>query len=237
MKLSKLSALCLAATTTFATTTAMAWESENGQHMTSASVELASDYVFRGISFSDNKPAISGSFDYEHISGFYTGIWSSSIAGGSEINVYGGFASEIGDTGIGYDIGVLRYIFPGDSEFNNNEVYGALSYSYFTLGYAYDKNFEGSGEKVHYWNVAFDYELPIFDGVDFTAAYGYSDFSSKLGISGYSDYYVGLSKNFVGFDWTLAYIATSSKAGDFYNEDLGRSATSDKFVFSIGKTF
>lgn len=233
MKLKTLSALCLSASALMATSTAMAWESANGQHMTSASVELATDYVFRGISFSDNKPAISGAFDYEHASGLYAGIWGTSISGGSEINIYGGFANEFGDTGIGYDIGVLRYIFPGDDEFNNNEVYGALSYSFFTLGYAYDKNFEGSGEKVHYWNLAFDYDLPIFDGVGFTAAYGYSDFDSDLGISGYSDYYVGLSKEFIGFDWSLAYIGTSSKAGDFY----GRDITDDKFVFAIGKSF
>lgn len=237
MKLKTLSALTLAASTTLAAGSVMAWESEDGQHSTSVSAEIASDYVFRGISFSDNKPAVSGSLDYEHASGFYTGIWKTSNADNGEINIYGGYASEFGDTGISYDVGALRYIFPGFDEFNNNEVYGSVGYSLFTLGYAYDKNFEGTGEKVHYWNLALDYELPYFQGVDFTAAYGYSDFDSKLDISGYSDYYVGLTKNFVGFDWTVAYTGTSSKAEDYYGPDLGKSATDDKFVLSVGKTF
>ncbi|MBT3506047.1 MAG: hypothetical protein HN475_09850, partial [Piscirickettsiaceae bacterium] len=63
MKMKKLSTLCLAASTLFAASSAMAWESENGQHSTSASVALSSDYVWRGYSQTDNEPAISGSFD------------------------------------------------------------------------------------------------------------------------------------------------------------------------------
>ncbi|HET8808236.1 MAG TPA: TorF family putative porin, partial [Methylophaga sp.] len=71
MKLKTLSALCLAASTLAMTSTAMAWESEDGQHSTSASVALSSEYIWRGISQTDGDPAISGSFDYAHSSGFY----------------------------------------------------------------------------------------------------------------------------------------------------------------------
>jgi hypothetical protein len=31
-----------------------------------------------------------------------------------EIDVYGGYAGEFGDTGIGYDVGFLQYFYPGD---------------------------------------------------------------------------------------------------------------------------
>ena len=37
---------------------AMAWESEDGQHSTSASVALSSEYIWRGISQTDGDPAI-----------------------------------------------------------------------------------------------------------------------------------------------------------------------------------
>ena len=37
----------------------------------SANVTLTSDYKFRGISQSDESPAIQGGFDIEHESGFY----------------------------------------------------------------------------------------------------------------------------------------------------------------------
>ncbi len=243
MQLRKLSAAICAATSLFVAGTAAAWESADGQHATSATVELFSDYVFRGISLSDNKPAIQGSFDYEHASGFYTGIWGSNISLGdasSEVGDYGGFASEIMDTGIEYDLGVWRYMFPGESGANNNEVYASLGYSYFTFSYAYAKNFEGFGETGHYYNIAFDYELPVFGGVGFTAAYGYQDFSSSLKremdspVGSYSDYYVALTKEFVGFDWTLAYTGVDSDGRKYVDRS---SVAKDKFIFSVGKSF
>jgi uncharacterized protein (TIGR02001 family) len=42
---------------------------------------LVSDYIFRGISQTQNQPAIQGGFDYNHASGFYVGTWASNVAG------------------------------------------------------------------------------------------------------------------------------------------------------------
>lgn len=244
MKLSKLSALCFAATTMFTASSAMAWESENGAHSTSASVDLSSDYRFRGISFSDNKPAISGSFDYAHSSGLYTGVWMTSNSGDGEINVYGGYGSEFGDSGVSYDVGVLRYIFPGASEFNNNEFYAGLGYSYFSLGYAYDPDWEGNDEAAHYFSVGFDYDLPA--GFGFSASYGVTNFDSDLedivGESSYSDYSISLSKSLVGFDWTLSYIGVDNDGEAVYSDPgsyggLDDSSTDDTLVFSVSKSF
>ena len=45
----------------------------------SANVTLASDYVFRGISQTDNQIAIQGGFDYAQDNGFYVGTWASNV--------------------------------------------------------------------------------------------------------------------------------------------------------------
>ena len=45
-----------------------------------ANVTVASSYIYRGITQSNNKPAIQGGFDYAHESGFYVGNWNSSIS-------------------------------------------------------------------------------------------------------------------------------------------------------------
>jgi hypothetical protein len=45
----------------------------------SANVTLASDYVFRGVSQTDNQMAIQGGFDWGHDSGFYVGTWASNV--------------------------------------------------------------------------------------------------------------------------------------------------------------
>jgi len=65
-----------------------------------ASVTLASDYVFRGISQTDQDPAVQGSFDYKHPLGVYLGVWASNVdenvsKGNIEIDYYGGYTKEL----------------------------------------------------------------------------------------------------------------------------------------------
>src|SRR5574337_404937 len=45
-----------------------------------ANVTFASQYVFRGLSQTNGKPAIQGGLDYVHSSGFYVGTWLSNVS-------------------------------------------------------------------------------------------------------------------------------------------------------------
>jgi uncharacterized protein (TIGR02001 family) len=234
MKLSKISALCFAATTLFAASSAMAWESEDGAHSTSASVALSSEYVWRGISQTDEDPAISGSFDYAHSSGFYAGTWASNVDYGddasAEIDLYAGFAGEFGDSGVGYDVGVLRYIFPGE-DYNFNEVYGSLSYSIFSLGVAHSSDALGSGEDGTYYSLDAGYDLPM--GFSLAGGVGYYDLDEDaFGEDGYTNYYVGVSKEFAGFGFDITYSDTDSDAEDIFGDDL----SDGRFIFTISKS-
>lgn len=237
MRLSKISALCLAASTMFAASSAMAWESENGQHSTSASVALSTDYVWRGYSQTDEGPAISGSFDYAHSSGFYAGTWASNVdfdTPGSdvdasmELDIYAGFGGEFGDTGIGYDVGVLRYIYPGEESLDWNEVYGSLSYSYFTVGVAHSGDVYGSSEKGTYYSLGFDYDLPY--SVALSAGYGYYDYDDDVFEDNHQDYRIGLAKDFAGFTFDMTYYDMDDDGEDAYG-DLAE----DRVVFTISK--
>lgn len=108
----------------------------------SANVGLYSDYVFRGYTQTQNEPAIQGGFDVEHSSGLYVGTWASNVdwttAGGYmdknsiEIDVYGGWATELPFWGLGFDIGVLQFLYPGSDtagqvETDATEIYVGLS--------------------------------------------------------------------------------------------------------------
>jgi uncharacterized protein (TIGR02001 family) len=108
----------------------------------SANVGLYSDYVFRGYTQTQNEPAIQGGFDVEHSSGLYVGTWASNVdwttAGGYmdknsiEIDVYGGWATELPLGGIGFDVGVLQFLYPGSDatgavETDATEIYVGLS--------------------------------------------------------------------------------------------------------------
>ncbi|MFH0934882.1 MAG: TorF family putative porin, partial [Pseudomonadota bacterium] len=115
----------------------------------SSNVTLTSNYLYRGISQTGNKAAIQGGFDLAHASGVYAGAWASSISwlsdagtgianAGTEIDTYVGYAGAAGD--IGYDVGFLRYNYPGDYGGNlsadTNELYGKVSYKWVYFKYS-----------------------------------------------------------------------------------------------------
>ncbi|AFJ03068.1 hypothetical protein, proteobacterial [Methylophaga frappieri] len=235
MKLKTLSALCLAASTMTIATTANAWESEDGNHSTSASVALSSEYIWRGISQTDGDPAISGSFDYAHSSGFYAGVWGSNVDYGddasAEFDAYLGFAGEFGDSGVGYDIGALRYMFPGE-DYNFNEVYGSLSYSIFSVGIAYSGDTLGSDEDGYYYYADAGYELPF--GLNLYGGVGVYDADENTfgPEDSYTHYWVGVSKDLAGFTFDLSYQDADSDAEDIFG-DLAE----ETFLFSVSRSF
>lgn len=237
----KKSVILFAGGTMLLSASAMAWESQDGQHSTSASVALSSDYVWRGYSQTDNEPAISGSFDYGHSSGLYLGTWASNVdfplngdQAHIEVDLYAGFANEIGDTGVGYDVGVLRYLYPGTDGGDWNELYGALSYSYFTVGIAHSGDVYGSSENGTYYNLGFDYPLPA--GFGLSAAAGYYDYDDDVFGSGNADsakdYRIGVSKDFAGFGFDLTYTDTDSDGEDLYGDNIADG----RLVFSLSKS-
>jgi len=67
-------------------------------------VGLYSQYIFRGLTQTANKPAIQGGVDYTNASGFYLGTWASNVSwlGDSrsydnaslELDLYGGYPKE-----------------------------------------------------------------------------------------------------------------------------------------------
>jgi hypothetical protein len=111
IKLSQAIALATAMTAGLVATTTT-------QAEVSASASVASSYLWRGQNLSNGAAAVSGSLDYAHESGLYTGAWvSSGDAGlGTEYDLYVGFAGEAGK--LSYDVGYMAYIYPSQSEEN-----------------------------------------------------------------------------------------------------------------------
>lgn len=119
--------------------TAPASPAATSQFTITGSAAIVSQYRFRGISQSDNKPAVQGAFTIAHASGFYLSVWGSSASannavniGGTEIDVYGGYTHAIGKSGVTVDAGLYGYIYPGSKKavgINENyyEIYGSLS--------------------------------------------------------------------------------------------------------------
>lgn len=78
-----------------------------------------SDYVFRGVSQTEEDPAISGGVDVT-VGSFYAGGWASNVSfpgdddTKAEIDVYGGFRSEV--AGWNLDLGLVGYLYAGQPD-------------------------------------------------------------------------------------------------------------------------
>jgi uncharacterized protein (TIGR02001 family) len=129
-------------------------------HTVSYNLGLFSQYVWRGMTQTDESLALQGGVDYAHSSGFYAGAWASNVtwakdygymdSNSLELDLYGGYASTFGDSGVGYNIGLLQYVYPGTSasgavDADATEVYGALSYKWANAKLSYTVSDEAWG--------------------------------------------------------------------------------------------
>lgn len=102
------------------------------------------DYRFRGLTQTNDDPALQGTVNVNHSSGFYAGVWASTIDGGpdgstplltnyggAEVDLYAGFTKTF-EGGVGVDVGLLYYLYPDggtglDTDFF--EPYAGITYT------------------------------------------------------------------------------------------------------------
>lgn len=89
----------------------------------SGNFSLVSNYLFRGESLSDDKPAVQGGLDYNSPTGFYLGTWASSGDASMplEIDLYGAHKTNI-NANLAFEAKVTGFIYPHTSEDNSLEV-------------------------------------------------------------------------------------------------------------------
>ncbi len=229
--LSKKSLLSLAVSSVLVTGTLLSTQvqAEGAMGSFSANVALATDYYFRGVSQTQNDPAISGGFDWTHDSGVYAGVWASNVDFGDdttiETDLYAGFAGEAGN--FGYDVGAIYYWYDDVSGTGSRpfEVYLKGSFNILSFGYAYSPKFF-SDEESHYIDASIDYDLPAEFAI--SAGIGRS-FGDAYGNDEYTDYKIGVSKSLAGLDFDLSYVGN--------DHDSNAKVYDDKVIFTISKSF
>lgn len=103
-----------------------------------AEVSLLSDYRFRGVSRSDEDPALQAALTLSHRSGFYAGARGTTLngldglrrrdLGDFELDLYAGYGGALGG-GFEIDAGVLHHAFAGAAGRSDYiEPYASLSY-------------------------------------------------------------------------------------------------------------
>ena len=110
-------------------------------------VTLASEYVYRGQAYSNHDPALSAGLDYEHDSGFFAGIWASTIdlrttfgRRETELDFYFGYQFEPRGP-VSVSASLIRYTYPGHTgarDYEHSELMlAATLYDHYTVEFAY----------------------------------------------------------------------------------------------------
>jgi uncharacterized protein (TIGR02001 family) len=209
----------------------------------SATITGVTDYRDRGISQSDESPAIQGSIDWEHDSGLYAGVWASRVDfndGGEakfELDTYLGYAHEWG--GFEWDYMVNGIFYPTASDTLDYDLVEFTVAASRDIGFVNAKGSvifspDNSGDSGPAWYPRLDLEAPIME-TGFTAtgslAHQFVDDKVRYGLPDYTDWSLGAKYSWQGIDFGLSYVDTNlSKAQCADGCDAA-------VVFSIGHTF
>jgi uncharacterized protein (TIGR02001 family) len=165
-------------------------------------IGFTSNYIWRGVSQTDDAAAISGGIDYGHDAGIYLGTWISNTtsAVGPETDLYIGFAKDFGyDWGL--DVGYIAYIYAQSvPDIDFEEFYVGGSWKMISAQYSDD------GDN-NYIEAAVDFEI----AKDLGLALHYGSYSFDISAGDYTDYSVTLSKG----DWGFALSGTDIDNDDY----------------------
>jgi uncharacterized protein (TIGR02001 family) len=220
-----------------------------------ANVSLTSDYAYRGISQTDEKPALQGGFDYAHASGLYVGVWGSNVSwlrdaedaardGGAsfkssgnslELDIYGGYKGTIG--AVGYDVGLLQYVYPGRyRESWRNAVlkrpdtlegYVGLSWEFLTFKYSHAfTNLFGTPDSENSKYLDLSAAYEVMPGLTLNGHFGRQIVAGPA--DSYNDWKIGVTKAIAGVSIGLHYVDT-----DIDDVDIAE----ERVILSVSKSF
>ncbi|MBS1189918.1 MAG: hypothetical protein H6R10_1710 [Rhodocyclaceae bacterium] len=236
-----------------------------GPHTFTANVGGVSDYLFRGISQTQGRPALQAGADYSHASGLYAGFWASNVKWTSlpaftakpdnhvETDFYGGYKGSLGD--FGYDVGLIRYYYPGSLDRSTpgvvtpdtTEVYVGGSWKFVSLKYSQtvsdymvawvSPSASGKTQGSNYTDLTVTY--PLNEKTNLIGHVGRQNIKNRSTAS-YTDWKLGATYDFglavVGLSYSDTNANTCGDAVPDYCWD-GRDVAKGRAVLSISKTF
>ena len=207
-------------------------------------VGVVSDYVFRGISQSDESVAAQGGVDLILPKGFYLGAWASGVdtpwggiynkqAGREdfEYDLYAGWQWGHSSGKVRVDTGVIQYAFSSDpDDLTWSEYYfGATFFKRLRLKASLQIDGLDFGD---YYEAS--YRQPLPNSFDATAHVGYFDVEERQvrDIDQYADYSLGIGRPYKGFRVDLTYHRTDRDGRARYLD-----VADDRLVLSIKRDF
>lgn len=178
---------------------------------TTASVSMTTDYVFRGVTQTDNGPAIQGSFDWSNDMA-YAGAWASNVDdfgadASMELDLYVGVTPTTGP--VAWDIALVGYFYPGASDdgFEFDYFEGIVGASFevseqVSVGGTVAFTPEYFGETGEGLYVGVNGAFAVNDALSFSAEYGNQDVDT---LGDYDTWNLGVTHAMHGFSFDLRY--------------------------------
>jgi uncharacterized protein (TIGR02001 family) len=234
---------------------AFAAEEAKSPHTITGNVGLYSQYVFRGLTQTNAKPALQGGFDYAHSNGFYAGNWNSNVSWISdtaqtfgagptsaslESDFYGGYKGSVAED-FAYDVGVLRYQYwgtypSGFTKPDTTEIYGSVGYKWATVKYSYSVGDTfGIADSKGSDYIELNASVPAGKWT-IAAHVGKQRFKVASTDGDYVDYKLGGTYD-IGDGYTLGLAGTNSNAKDSVYTLLGKNIGKSQFILNIAKSF
>lgn len=207
----------------------------------SGNVEVVSDYVYRGISQTDENPALQGNIDLNY-DDFKVGVWGSNVDFGEDANAnieldfYTAYTKTFDK--LSWENGLIYYFYPGaesDFHLDYGDIYSNVYYDFdkfeINAGLTYSPDFSGNSGETYYPNVGISFGL-LYD-LKFKASMGRQIVQDNINaeVPDYTDWGLELSYPWEDFTIKLKY-ADSDIEKDFCPDICGARG-----IISVAKAF
>jgi uncharacterized protein (TIGR02001 family) len=161
-------------------------------------IGVTSNYIWRGVTQTDDQAAVQGGIDYVHDDNLYAGVWTSNYGNGNgyELDLYGGYRGTLGD--IPFDAGIIMYQYPvADTGADATEIYGKFDFDLFSAMAAFTLDKDGTTQDSDlYLSIGSDVELR--NDLYMTLLFGMYEFDDPAA-EDYKHFHVALKKDEFSF--------------------------------------
>ncbi|WP_444889879.1 TorF family putative porin [Microbulbifer sp. DLAB2-AA] len=218
---------------------------DDGFGTVAGSLVIASDYMFRSISNSNNGPTVQGDLNWTHDIGFYIGVWTTNTDFGGpgnsmEFDPYVGWSGDLPETEINLNIGYWSYNYPkSEFDFDYAETYLTLSFTVDKLTISpslwYSNNYFGRDFLNNVDSLAYEatFSLELASYMDISVHLGEQTFESSYDHLNYGYYDAGI-------DWKISDYTLGLRWYDTDGVDpflAAKNLTDGRFVFKVTRSF
>lgn len=185
-------------------------------------VSLTSQYIYRGQALSDGNPALQAGIDYAHDSGFFAGIWASSVdlpnpvgRRDLEADYYLGY-QYVADAPLSASLSVVRYTYPrqsGNRDYDFTEaLLTAIVNDRYSIEFGFSNDIYGWDATGRHLELRGDW--PLRNAWVVSAGLGYNDIEDQ-GTSNYLYWDVGASARYSRLTLDLRWYDNETPRGTF----------------------